>query len=161
VVDLTAGVPRLEYAGRATTCDVTGERLRESHLIHALTTATASTGLELRNASCHPPTAPGSDARYEIALAPHSPWSPAETARFAAVVDQALAARAPGYRAARARAQLAPLALRVLPADTFLRDWHAEVAGGIRPAQVKDRVFRKDAAAWQRLLDQPNQKVEG
>ena len=150
VVDTAAGVPRVEYAGRATTCDVAGERVRESHVVGALAAATTATGLELRNASCHPAV-----AGYEIAVAPHLPWSAAENTRYANVFDEALAARAPGYRAARGSGRLGPAALRVLPADAFLAAWHAEVAAGVRPAQVKDRVFRKDPVAWQRLVDEP------
>jgi hypothetical protein len=154
VVDMTAGVPRVEYAGRATTQGVAGERLRDSHVIHAAAAATAATGLDVRNVSCHPGT------RYEVAVAPPGPWSATETARYAAVFDETLAARAPGYRAARDAGRLAAPVLRVLPADAFQRAWHAEVAAGVRPAQVKDRVFRKDPAAWQRLVetqDQPTQ----
>lgn len=151
VVDMTAGVPRVEYAGRATTVGVAGERLRDAHVIRAVAAATAATGLEVRNVSCHPPAAEGDG--YAVALAPQDPWSATETTRFAAVFDQALAA-APGYRTARDTGRLAPAAPRVLPADAFLRAWHAEVAAGVRPAQVKDRVFRTDPSAWQRLLGQ-------
>jgi hypothetical protein len=153
VVDTTAGVPRVEYAGRATTCGVAGERLRDTHVIRAAAAATAATGLELRNVSCRPPAADGGG--YEVALAPQNPWSATETTRFAAVFDDALGA-APGYRAARDTGRLAPAVPRVLPADAFLRAWHADVAAGVRPAMVKDRVFRTDPAVWQRLVDQPD-----
>lgn len=156
VVDMTAGVPRVEYAGRATTCGAAGERVRESHVVRALAAARDSTGLDVRNASCHPPAAPG--GRYEIAVAPHSPWSTAETARFGEVVDEALASSAPGYRAARAAGGLAPPALLTLPADAFLRDWHERVAEGVRPAQVKDRVFHQDQATWRRLVGRPREQ---
>lgn len=157
VVDMTAGVPRVEYAGRATTCDVAGERLRDAHVVGSLAAATAATGLEVRNVSCHPPAAAGADAGYQVAVAPLAPWSSTEAATYAAVFDGALAARAPGYRAARHAGRLAAPALNVLPADAFLRAWHADVAAGVRPAQVKDRVFRTDPAAWQRLLDQADE----
>ncbi len=153
VVDATDGVPRVEYAGRATTVGVAGERLRDAHVIRSAAAATAATGLDVRNVSCHPSTAEGG-AGYQVAVAPREPWSATETARYATVFDEALAALAPGYRTARDTGRLAPSALRVLPADAFLRAWHAEVAAGVRPAQVKDRVFRTDPAAWQRLLDQ-------
>jgi hypothetical protein len=159
VVDMTAGVPRVSYAGRATTCGVAGERLRESHVVRSLAEATDATGLDIRNVSCRPPATEGGG--YEVALAPLGPWSAAETARYAAVFDEALATSTPGYRAAREAGRLAPPVPRVLPADAFLRAWHAEVAAGVRPAQVKDRVFRTDPAAWQRLVDQPDERPGG
>jgi hypothetical protein len=124
-------------------------------VIRSAAAATAATGLELRNVSCHPPVSAGEDASYQIAVAPQEPWSATETARYATVFDEALAARAPGYRAARDARRLAAPTVTVLPADAFLRAWHAQVAAGVRPAQVKDRVFHKDPTTWQRLVDQP------
>jgi hypothetical protein len=161
VVDMAAGVPRVEYAGRATTCGVAGERLRDAHVIRSAAAATAATGLELRNVSCHPPASAGEDAGYQVAVAPQEPWSATEKVRYATVFDEALATLAPGYRAARDARRLAAPALTVLPANAFLRAWHAEVAAGVRPAQVKDRVFRKDPAAWQRLVSQPDETQRG
>jgi hypothetical protein len=35
-----------------------------------------------------------------------------------------------------------------LDSDAFRRDWHNTVATGIRPTQVKDRLFRQDPAQW-------------
>ncbi|MGW5699504.1 hypothetical protein ACWEWX_55065, partial [Streptomyces asiaticus] len=139
-----------------------------SHVVTALRTALASTGLEVRNATCRVVDAPatrtgGNPAgagpaqgavrpRYAFALEPFLPWSDRETAALGRAVDAALSAAAPGYRSARGTGRLdAPEIHRVAP-DAFARDWQHRVAAGTRPAQVKDRVFQQDDAAWQRLL---------
>ncbi|GAA0614160.1 GH3 auxin-responsive promoter family protein [Streptomyces crystallinus] len=151
VVDHEDGVPRLEYTGRSTLSNVAGERLRDAHVLRALTTALTAGGLELRNAACRVSRDERGTPAYEFALAPHTPWTDDETERFTARLDRALGQESPGYRRARADRRLgAPSALR-LPADAFLRDWQESVAGGIRPTQVKDRLFRQDPAQWRRL----------
>ena len=148
VVDTSGGLPRVEYAGRATLSNAHGERLREAHVIRALGTALAAGGLEVRNAACRV-----SEGRYEFALEPRLPWSERETATLASRLDGELAAVAPGYRAARVAGLLAPLAIHRVRPRTFLREWHDLVAAGTRPAQVKDRLFRRDEASWFRLLE--------
>ncbi len=149
VVDTLGGVARIEYAGRATASDAVGERLRESHVLGALATALGETGLEVRNVSCR---VAGEAPRYEFAVAPSTPWSDAEATRIARRLDAHLSDRSTGYRAARAEGRLADLELRLLDADAFHRDWHARVADGTRPAQVKDRLFRTTSADWDRLV---------
>ncbi|MFE7168822.1 GH3 auxin-responsive promoter family protein [Streptomyces sp. NPDC057616] len=163
VVDRVGDVPRVEYAGRATRWDAVGERLREAHVVRALRTALSSTGLELRNVACRVeraaglPAGPGGSrhsptaARYVFAIAPRTPWAGAEAERFTALLDGALAGESPGYARARADGRLAPPDLLLLDAAAFDRDWHASVGGGIRPTQVKDRLFRQDEAQWRRL----------
>ncbi len=46
---------------------------------------------------------------------------------------------------------LAAPVVRLLDTEAFARDWHDAVATGIRPTQVKDRLFRQDDALWRRL----------
>ncbi|AZS82988.1 hypothetical protein ELQ87_00750 [Streptomyces griseoviridis] len=151
VVDRAHGVPRLAYAGRATRSDHAGERLRDAQVVRALSGALDATGLELHNAATRVESADGT-ARYTVAVAPTTPWHDDESAAFSARLDEGLARESPGYRSARATGRLAaPTALR-LPADAFLRDWQDTVAGGVRPTQVKDRMFRQDPAAWARLV---------
>lgn len=147
VVDTTAGVPRLEYAGRSDPSDAAGERLRESQVVRALGAALAGGGLEVRNAGCR-----AEHGRYTVAVAPRGPWTATETVRLADRLEAALAAAAPGYARTRASGGLAAAGVRVVDEDAFLRDWHERVAAGARPAQVKDRVFWRDPAAWTRLL---------
>lgn len=151
VHDVVDGVPRLEYAGRAQRSDVAGEALRDAHVVRALLDAVQATGLELNNAACRVETAATGPSRYTFALAGRSRWSGDERRRFATVLDDALGRVAPGYAAARRAGRLDAGTLLLLDADAFLRDWHDTVATGVRPTQVKDRIFRQDDAAWRRL----------
>ncbi|KJE21072.1 GH3 auxin-responsive promoter-binding protein [Frankia torreyi] len=153
VVDRVAGVPRVEYAGRGTRSDAAGERLRESQVTRAVAAAARAGGLEVRNVACRVRTA--GPAAYEFALASTSPWSPTEIEAAAARLDEALGAESPGYRTARAAGHLGPPTVRQLGTDAFARDWQARVAEGVRPTQVKDRMFRQDAAMWDRLVAEP------
>lgn len=148
VVDRVGGVPRVEYAGRSTLSDAAGERLRDAQVIRALSAATAATGLELTNAACRVDDAPG----YRFALAPQCDnWTPAELNLFTALLDDALCRESAGYRTARAENRLARATSLLLDGDAFQRDWQSAVAEGVRPTQVKDKLFRQDPGLWQRL----------
>ncbi|WP_405020690.1 GH3 auxin-responsive promoter family protein [Kitasatospora sp. NBC_00070] len=154
VVDRIDGVPRVEYTGRSTRSNVAGERLRDGQVTRALAGALDRTGLELRNVACRVRTQDPSPA-YEFAIAPRTPWSTEETGRFATLLDQGLHAESADYRAARAGGRLGdPTVLRLDP-DAFLRDWQHTVGTGIRPTQVKDRLFRQDPEQWHRLTGRP------
>ncbi|WP_037956722.1 GH3 family domain-containing protein [Streptomyces sulphureus] len=152
VVEATGGVPRVEYAGRSRRSDAVGERLREAQVVRALRDALAGTGLGLVNVACrverpHAERGP----RYRFAVAPASRWLPAEVDRFTTLLDDALRRESAGYRRARRDDRLAAPVLTLLDADAFHRDWHATVDSGVRPTQVKDRLFRQDEADWRRL----------
>lgn len=151
VVDMIAGVPRVEYAGRSTLSDVRGERLRESQVIRAMSAALRACGLEIRNVTCRVWAPRDGAARYEFAVAPRSAWSADEIEHMTARLDAALTAAAPRYGAARAAGRLDRPTLRLLDGETFLRDWHEQVGGGSRPAQLKDRLWC-DQARWHRLI---------
>ncbi|MFI1863990.1 GH3 family domain-containing protein [Streptomyces jumonjinensis] len=167
VVDRVGGVPRVEYAGRGGRSDAVGERLRDAQAVRALRTALDSGGLALRNVACRvepaadgAPRSPSSPrpshpSRYVFAIAPRTPWSAAEAARFTAALDGSLAAESGGYARARASGRLGPPAVRLLDAEAFARDWHEAVGTGIRPTQVKDRLFRQDDGLWGRLTGTP------
>ncbi|MFJ9820780.1 GH3 auxin-responsive promoter family protein [Streptomyces sp. NPDC101151] len=152
VVDRVDGVPRVEYAGRNRLSDRVGERLREAQVIRAVRTALDAAGLRLRNISCRVVEEDGQPARYEFAVAPHTGWDPAESARFAADVDAALRVGSADYARARTGGKLAPPRAVLVDETAFQRDWYASVSGGIRPTQVKDRLFRQDPAQWELLL---------
>ncbi|MQS35236.1 GH3 auxin-responsive promoter family protein [Streptomyces katsurahamanus] len=155
VLDMPGGVPRVEYAGRAGRSDAAGERLRESQVIRALRAALTATGLSLVNVACRTEQAPGGREapRYVFAIAPRNAWRPEETERFAALLDRALERESAEYRGVRARGALSAPAVRLLDPEAFFRDWHTAVGSGIRPTQVKDRLFRQDDALWKRLTD--------
>ncbi|MFG3053166.1 GH3 auxin-responsive promoter family protein [Kitasatospora sp. NPDC048239] len=176
VVDRVGGVPRVEYTGRNTRSDAAGERLRDGQVIRALAAALSGTGLELRNVACHVQTGPAAtdtaaataapattaeatepaSPAYEFAVAPRTPWSADESSAFTRLLDEALGRESAGYRTARADRRLgAPSLLRLAP-DAFLHDWQRTVGTGIRPTQVKDRLFRQDPDQWTRLLRTEN-----
>ncbi|MFE4516164.1 GH3 auxin-responsive promoter family protein [Kitasatospora sp. NPDC056783] len=155
VVDVPDGAPRVRYAGRAGRSDAVGERLRESQVVRALRTALDSTGLGLRNVACRVEPADGTAPRYVFAVAPTLPWRETEKARFTALLDAALRRESAGYHLARAEHRLAPPALLPLAPEAFHRDWHTAVGAGIRPTQVKDRLFRQDDLLWRRLTGTP------
>ncbi|MCN9242901.1 GH3 auxin-responsive promoter family protein [Streptomyces sp. RY43-2] len=152
VVDRVRGVPRVEYAGRSTRSDAVGERLRDAQVIRALAEAARATGLDVRNAACRVADRPeGAVAHYEFAVAARDRWSEQETNRFASELDTAIGRESAAYRTARSTGRLGLVTVRRLDGDAFLRDWHARVATGIRPTQVKDRLFRQDHELWERL----------
>lgn len=151
VVDRVDGVPRVSYAGRNTRSDAAGERLRDAQVFRAMAVSLEGAGLEVRNVACRVVPGQGTAQAYEFAVAPRTPWLPDEVTRFAAALEDALGAEAPRYRAARDAGRLGPLSVRTLDGEAFLRDWHAAVGSGIRPPQVKDRLFRQDAGMWERL----------
>lgn len=151
VVDRVAGVPRVSYAGRATRSSVAGERLRDAQVIRALDEVSRSTGLDVRNAACRADDGDGGVPSYTFALAGYGAWSAAETERFAGLLDTAIGRESRDYRAARAEGRLGAPTVRLLDEEAFLRDWHTAVAAGVRPTQVKDRLFRQDPALWERL----------
>ncbi|CAM5687220.1 GH3 auxin-responsive promoter family protein [Streptomyces aurantiogriseus] len=152
VVDRVGGVPRLEYNGRAALSDHAGERLREAQVIRALRTALSATGLEVTNAACRVATArPGTAPAYTFAVAPRLPWSEDETDRFTTLLDTALGTESSDYGTARHDGRLGtPSVLRLTP-EAFLGDWQDRVGSGVRPTQVKDRLFRQDPEQWARL----------
>ncbi|MEV6012030.1 GH3 auxin-responsive promoter family protein [Streptomyces sp. NPDC051976] len=153
VVDRHGGGPRLAYAGRGTRSDAVGERLRDAQLIRALSRSLETTGLAVRNAACRVEDGDDGTPRYRLVAEPLGRWSATECGRFADETDRALHRHSKDYSAARAAGRLGPPDARTVAPGTFQRDWHAAVAAGVRPTQVKDRLFRQDPAGWQRLAD--------
>ncbi|GHB43609.1 hypothetical protein GCM10010331_33960 [Streptomyces xanthochromogenes] len=154
VVDHRGGVPRIEYTGRANRSDHAGERLRDAQVIRALHSALDATGLELRNAACRVTEAAHRAPGYTFAVAPRTEWRQDESDRFTALLDEALGRESAGYGTARTEGRLSAPTLLPLDPDAFLRDWQAQVESGIRPTQVKDRLFRQDPRQWARLTGQ-------
>jgi GH3 auxin-responsive promoter len=159
VIDRVGGVPRLEYAGRRTLSDAVGERLRESHVIRALKTALASTGLEINNVTCRVAGRNDDSTRYEFAVAPHRPFLTSETKALAVVFDQALQDVACGYRNARRSARLEKPVFHLTTPDAFFQEWQDRIASGTRPPQAKDGMFTRDDALWRRLIRQAEPNI--
>ncbi|MFD8382484.1 GH3 auxin-responsive promoter family protein [Streptomyces sp. NPDC059679] len=151
VVDTVDGVPRVSYAGRKNRSDVAGERLRDAQVVRALQSALGGAGLAVRNAACHVETPDGRPPRYVFALAGESAWSTDETRRLTAALDTELTRESADYRAARDAGRLGPAELIRLDRDAFLEEWQESVGRGVRPTQVKDRLFRQDPENWRQL----------
>ncbi len=178
VVDRVGGVPRLMYAGRAGRSDTAGERLREAQVVRAVREALTGSGVELRNVSCRVreqrrsrlltastgppgpgPSLTGPPTRGPPALpgpATSSPSPPKPRGpRFHRPLHRPARRRSwpgvPGYAKARREARLGLPGVRLLHPDSFLREWQERVADGVRPTQVKDRLFRPDENQWRRL----------
>ncbi|MFI5477206.1 GH3 auxin-responsive promoter family protein [Streptomyces cacaoi] len=151
VVDRVGGAPRVEYAGRGGRIDAAGERLRDAQVVRALRIALDSGGLALRNVACRIEPAADGTPHHLFAIAPRTPWRGTETDRFTRALDRALTAESDGYAKARAAGRLGAPAVRLLDAEAFVRDWHEAVGSGVRPTQVKDRLFRQDDDLWRRL----------
>ncbi|MFJ2773981.1 GH3 auxin-responsive promoter family protein [Streptomyces sp. NPDC087300] len=152
VVDRVLGVPRVAYAGRAALSDLAGERLREFHVVRALGEAAARTGHAVVNMTCRPQPGPDGAPHYAVALALERPPGAAETTALGDRFDAALRAASEGYRSARARGALGAARILPVPVAAFTDHWHRRVAGGMRPAEVKDQVFQQDQDAWRRLV---------
>lgn len=150
VIEKFRGIPRLQYAGRRTLSDAAGERLRESHIIRALRRALDGTGLGVHNVSSRTQAA-GTAFRYDLAIEPTSTLLPGELDTLGQIFDEALQGIAPRYAALRASGALQKAGFVVTQPKAFFREWERRVASGIRPPQVKDRMFQTDAAAWDRL----------
>jgi hypothetical protein len=154
VVDRAGGAPRVEYTGRSARSDAAGERLRDAQVTRALAVALGRTGLELRNVACRVrPAVPGAVPGYEFAISPRTPWNEDGSRRFLHLLDAQLRTESAGYRTARAGGRLAPPTLLRLAPEAFAEDWQRTVASGVRPTQVKDRLFRQDDDQWARLTD--------
>ncbi|WP_225726923.1 MULTISPECIES: GH3 auxin-responsive promoter family protein [unclassified Nocardia] len=149
VVDRVDGVPRVEYAGRSVRSDQVGERLRDAQVVRALATALAACGLSVTNAACRVDTGPA--PFYRFALGTHQVWSADELARLTNRLDAELAHESSTYLGARSGGRLRQPTVTPIDPDAFLQVWHADVAAGVRPTQVKDRLFRQDPWQWQRL----------
>ncbi len=151
VLDRDGGVPRLEYAGRRTQSNLCGEQLRESQVIRALKSALEAGGLTVRNVSARPQALDGGRARYEVAIEPSFALLPGELDTLARDFDTRLCGLAGRYRGLRESGMLQETRLVAAAPGAFYREWERRVASGVRPPQVKDRMFQTDAAVWQRI----------
>ena len=120
VVDRRGGVPRMEYAGRATLSDAVGERLREGQVDQGTPHRARRhrpRNYATRRAGWRLPTL--RLRYYTFAVATLGAWSEYETSRFARLLDGALCDESAGYRRARAEERLGD-AVRPDPAPRCL-----------------------------------------
>jgi len=148
VVDLVDGVPRLEYACRHRSARVGEANVREGTIVLAALSALRGAGLTARGFVACADAAP---RRIGVAveLATERPAAGDDEA-FAERVDRSLSAASQAYRAARAAGALDLPQVVWMARGTLADDWVARVHTGVRPTQVKDRIFvTKDD--WSRL----------
>ncbi|UWU95727.1 GH3 auxin-responsive promoter family protein [Bradyrhizobium sp. CB1015] len=153
VVDRTADVPRVEYAGRHAVSNLVGERLRDSHFITAVRRAARELDIDVANVACRPTQS--SDRphmqHYAMLVGTEAPVPDDIVADMAARIDDALGRLSPGYAMARQSAFIDPLALKIVTHKAFFHEWQSRVSTGVRAAQAKDRLLVPEQT-WQ-LLD--------
>ncbi|MEV5896443.1 GH3 auxin-responsive promoter family protein [Nonomuraea fuscirosea] len=149
VVGFAGATPIVEYSCRDGRVSEAGERVRESHVLRAVAAAGDATGLAVRQVMyrARPDAGPPG---HEAAVAFATP--PKDLGPFRTALDQGLCREEPGYATARRSGALAPPVVHAVPVEAFWQEWRRRVEAGERPTRVKDRVFRDDPAAWQRVL---------
>jgi len=153
VVDGTAGVPRVEYAGRHAASNLLGERLRDSHFISAVRRASRELGIDIANVACKPTTGshrPHAQG-YAMLVGTDVDFPDEIVERLTARIDDELGRLSPGYAKARQSAAMEPLSLKTVTPRAFFHEWQTRVSKGVRAAQAKDRVLVSEQA-WG-LLD--------
>jgi GH3 auxin-responsive promoter len=150
VVDHHAGVPRVEFVGRAKQVALGAAAVGEWRLVDALRGALHETGLAAANVRFH--VVSDATPRVAVALEPAVTWRAADAASLARALDGALRRAHPAYERARLDGQWQAPAIVAVAAGTFVREWEERVRAGTRPAQVKDRLSEADASAWARLI---------
>ncbi len=152
VVDKTAGVPRVEYAGRHAVSNLLGERLRDAHFVTAVRRASRELGIDVTNVACKAEHANGLHTRRYAMLVGTDVAVPDDVIeRLSADIDSELGLLSPGYAKARNSMAMAPLAVKTVRPNAFFHEWQTRVSSGIRAAQAKDRVLVSEQA-WQ-LID--------
>jgi len=153
VVDRTAGVPRVEYAGRHAASDLLGERLRDSHFISAVRRASRGLGVDVTNVACKATDGVGQPhaRRYAMLVGTEDALPDDLVGRLAARIDNELGLLSPGYAKARQSAAMEQLSLKTVAPKAFFHEWQTRVSKGVRAAQAKDRLLVPEQA-WQ-LLD--------
>jgi GH3 auxin-responsive promoter len=149
VVDHVDGVPRLEYACRNRAAQVGAASVREGQIVEAVSAALAPGGVAARGAVINVKRAGVPQLAVAVELATAAP-SAGDAAALAERIDLALCAAIPSYRQARSQGAVIAPEVVWLPPDTLSEDWCVRVRGGVRPTQVKDRIFVTDAD-WQAL----------
>lgn len=149
VVDKVWGVPRVEYAGRHAPSSLVGERLRETHVIDALQAALARHGLGIHNFTCR--ALLGQPAHYAFLIEATTAWTDSELAALARSLDESLRRFSHSYGQARQDKLLGMPEILVAEKGAFKRHFTSQLAAGIRPTQIKDRVFQRDAVIWARM----------
>lgn len=151
VVDKVMGVPRVEYAGRHVPSSLVGERLRETQVIDALMAALARHGLGVHNFTCR--ALLGQPAHYAFLLETTTAWKDDEVVALARSLDESLQRVSQRYGQARRDELLDPVEILVAENGAFERHFAARLAAGIRPTQIKDSVFQRDAVIWAALTE--------
>jgi len=145
-------VPLIQYAGRnhhqASDINIPSE----SAVIHALSQATQRCGVHCINCSYR--VARRNDSlQYQFALEIAGRCNENDKRKISEELDQVLMNKHPTYRVNRETGKLDMAAVTIVPNHTFSRDWCNRVDAGVRPAQVKDRIYETNQERWESLMN--------
>lgn len=136
-------VPRLEYVGRRSVSDLTGEKLAEEQVSQAVEEVLREAGLggalfTLCGLQPEPPSAPG----YVLVVEAQG----LKEEEIAALVDRRFRTLNSRYELKRSFGDLAPLQLRQVEVGTFARLRERRIAAGAPAGQLKDTILHAQGA---------------
>ncbi len=143
------GVPYAEYAGRNKVLQLQSCRLLETDVTAAAVAAAAQCEWSLVNLSCCIDWDRNDRLLFAVEFDGYA--LPEDAYAFAVLVDDALCALHPGYQQGRAGGSIHLPVVQPVAKHGFARDWIRRVEAGVRPAQVKDKIFITDQKEWQYL----------
>ncbi|MED5370268.1 MAG: GH3 auxin-responsive promoter family protein [Myxococcota bacterium] len=142
------GAPLLRFVRKGgNMLNVTGEKLSEDQLVHAVSTAVGS-GVAVAGFS----VGYRMDEVPVLRVAVEGSGAPGFPADFAQRFDRALQEGNVEYQAKRESMRIGAPELLALPEGTYARWRAAKVAAGAPHGQIKDPVVLRDEAAWEALL---------
>lgn len=149
VIDFVDEVPRLEYIGRRSVSDLTGEKLAEEHVLHGVGAALAHFGASGVNYTVCGIHAQSSDdrPRYVLVVETAPAWDDGNAEKLADDLDARFLALNSRYELKRNFGDLRPLEVAVVAAGTFQRYRELLVKRGMPAGQLKDKVLYADGAS--------------
>jgi hypothetical protein len=147
VVAYQSGAPRLEYVGRRSVSDLTGEKLAEDQVAQAVPATLAEFGLRDFNfVLCGLQGQGGGELPCYVLVLEPGQEGLISTAEVAAALDLRLRAINSRYELKRSFGDLAPASVRLVSPGTFARYRQVRIAEGAPPGQLKDRILTGEGA---------------
>lgn len=140
-------VPRLEYVGRRSVSDLTGEKLAEEQVSDVVTAALAAAGQRPVDFTlCGLQEADGVARPGYVLVIELVGWSREKCDQLAADIDDRFKAVNSRYELKRNFHDLDPVAIEPVPRGTFARQRAELIRGGMPAGQLKDRILHASGA---------------